>query len=1447
MLSKFTRHWSGGLAVLGLAALAAPGLAQSKTYQFLFPAASPIVGFPYTDTTHPASYAPSFTRPNNATTPVPTTLSQSASNVFFDMHTFTVPTSGIYDILSNCTGDGTIRSWWDNFTLLYDSDITTGAAYAQFLTDSRVHCVFANQDFNGSATNRKQQSGFTTYLNAGQTYTLVTTSNNNAGEYAYTDPITSVFTYSNGGPFSNTVTSKPVLGTSVLNVNGTIGPTAPAQSYLAPVPNGSAVPTSTDTAATSYDAQTFSVNSDGIYFIQTTATATNSWRPVLALYDEDPTQSGVSGFNPSSSLTNVLQANSATNPVTGGRENNRAYITATLTKGKVYTLVVSSSYAGYYTNTVTPLIGSHKDDWSGDTISGQGNFMSPAGNAGTTHLTWYYDYDPYYPAGSNPNGSPDPDNYYKMPRILPYYSHEWVADVTGTVTFSTTPDYGGSYSYLYEGAAGAHPFDPGYDITLATTGDEGARQMAGNNALNNLVASTGNFGTGTITYTVTKGRVYNLVTSNLQDNTFGNFTSSIDVTGSGYIGTTVGGPTYNRPWDGSSYTVTLGTQSSGTFSLLLNGVAIATTTYPSGIPYNVTVAALQTALGSSYTIGGTPASATAPGFFTIKNTGTQTITGPLTIDASGLSAPSLVSVAEGPDASAQNAQNPSRDTLNYVWFNSPLATATPYSAKSFHTYTSGSNTLTLKSTDITKKLWIGIYAAPFVPGSAASLIRGDKYANGTSVAPLPSTLLYLGNTSTTTGQVTLSPYFVQGNDYVIVVSGDTNTTAGAFTINFTGGSFTPPIYTVNGSTSYGPGGYVAKVTPNGALPPTSLNFSVTGNGELYYKADNFTITTEGDYNIEDDCTLSDGSANTTWDNFVSLYHDSVNVNNPASFDPTNPLKNILIASDGLTTSSVTITPMHLTPGVYTLVTSEGSASLTYPHTYGYSAVVTPITTPATAVVSYTGALQQIATGPSDGFLTKLPNLPSVTAGVTPGPPTANTSTNSYYFNVPYKAIPFTISTAGIYSVKVTSLAPQALWFNEFLLYKGTFDRTNPITNCLFGAAGVPNAAFTSVVSLVSGATLTAGNYTLVVTGALNSSYGAFPNGSFGPFTAEVNSGYKTYPPVLPDANSAGTVPGALATTITVPDTFNVGTLNSVTITGLSHPRIGDLLATLKHGATTIELFDRVNRTTTGSTDYGSKSIFNGGDYTFAATGLDFGLASGVNLGTVDPTQIYMPFLNGTVGQTSTLTGDFTAFNGQSVAGDWILTLTDTKNGGSYFNGPVAGYSGFKLTVTPIVSTLSGSIALEGVSDLTKIKSAVAPLGTFHVSLRAPGSTTEQYGYDVTLTTTAGSANGAYSIPGVSYGAYDIWIKGVKNLAVLTPNVTVNSAATSITDVVLPAADADSNNTVDVLDFGLLVNFYGTDSAQNNGYSVNADFNFDGLVDVLDFGLLVNEYGVIGPK
>ncbi len=165
------------------------------------------------------------------------------------------------------------------------------------------------------------------------------------------------------------------------------------------------------------------------------------------------------------------------------------------------------------------------------------------------------------------------------------------------------------------------------------------------------------------------------------------------------------------------------------------------------------------------------------------------------------------------------------------------------------------------------------------------------------------------------------------------------------------------------------------------------------------------------------------------------------------------------------------------------------------------------------------------------------------------------------------------------------------------------------------------------------------------------------------------------------------------------------------------------------------------------------------------------------------------------------------------------------------------------------ATLTGKIALEGVANLGAINPA-APLGVFHVSLRQNGVEVKKA--NVTLTTSVGSAVGTFTLSGVAAGTYDLWVKGKKNLAVLTPGVVVSSTGgilgTNANPITLPAADSNNDNSVDSSDFTALIGAFNSDAAvAGSGYDPTADFNFDGFVDSSDFTLLIGQFNNVGPN
>ena len=369
-------------------------------------------------------------------------------------------------------------------------------------------------------------------------------------------------------------------------------------------------------------------------------------------------------------------------------------------------------------------------------------------------------------------------------------------------------------------------------------------------------------------------------------------------------------------------------------------------------------------------------------------------------------------------------------------------------------------------------------------------------------------------------------------------------------------------------------------------------------------------------------------------------------------------------------------------------------------------------------------------------------------------------------------------------------------------------------------------------------------YYIVVTGGVSKGV-SFPQ-NFGKYQGNLYQGGGQYPPIIPDNSNGGvfdpTLAAGLSATQNVADTFTVGSLNSVTINYIYHPYVGDLVATLSHGGTTIELFDRLGRTTASGTGSTGSSALLYGNYSFAAGGADLladATAVGTSGGAID-NFTYAPFLNGTAGQSSTFTGDFTAFNGMPVTGAWTLNIQDLRSGN------VGYYQGFTFSVNPATATVTGGITLEGVTDLSAV-SQFAPLGVFEVQFRPVGSTTPTYDFtNVALTTSPGSANGTFAVSGIAAGTYDVWVKGSKNLAALSSGVVIAGSTGTVPSLSLPAGDADGDNFVGPSDFGLFVGAYNTGGGvAGSGYDARADFNFDGFVDPTDFGLFVGEYNTAG--
>jgi hypothetical protein len=144
---------------------------------------------------------------------------------------------------------------------------------------------------------------------------------------------------------------------------------------------------------------------------------------------------------------------------------------------------------------------------------------------------------------------------------------------------------------------------------------------------------------------------------------------------------------------------------------------------------------------------------------------------------------------------------------------------------------------------------------------------------------------------------------------------------------------------------------------------------------------------------------------------------------------------------------------------------------------------------------------------------------------------------------------------------------------------------------------------------------------------------------------------------------------------------------TVTISGLQHPWIGDVIATLTNVTTSTsgDLFNRVGRTTNDPNDVGDGGMFgdNLSSYSFSSQSSSFSgdiwtVASG--LGTADsvPSGNYWTTTAGSGNPTSFLM----AYNGLPAAGDWRLALSDNffdgDGGGSFISWTIA----FNVTDVP---------------------------------------------------------------------------------------------------------------------------------------------------------------------
>jgi hypothetical protein len=176
--------------------------------------------------------------------------------------------------------------------------------------------------------------------------------------------------------------------------------------------------------------------------------------------------------------------------------------------------------------------------------------------------------------------------------------------------------------------------------------------------------------------------------------------------------------------------------------------------------------------------------------------------------------------------------------------------------------------------------------------------------------------------------------------------------------------------------------------------------------------------------------------------------------------------------------------------------------------------------------------------------------------------------------------------------------------------------------------------------------------------------------------------------------------------------------------------------------------------------------------------------------------------------------------------NYPIALNNT--GGFLFASGNGLSTGFDILLGQIGATVSGSITLSG---------AVNKAQTLTFEFR-PTNGNATFTKDVTL-----NADGSYSLSDIPIWPYKLAIKGSRWLRkVITVNATGGDVS-SVNATLLPG-DINNDNTVNILDLGLLADTFGKSLGQT-GFNPNADLNCDGKVNIADLGLLADSFGKSG--
>ena len=157
-------------------------------------------------------------------------------------------------------------------------------------------------------------------------------------------------------------------------------------------------------------------------------------------------------------------------------------------------------------------------------------------------------------------------------------------------------------------------------------------------------------------------------------------------------------------------------------------------------------------------------------------------------------------------------------------------------------------------------------------------------------------------------------------------------------------------------------------------------------------------------------------------------------------------------------------------------------------------------------------------------------------------------------------------------------------------------------------------------------------------------------------------------------------------------------------------------------------------------------------------------------------------------------------------------------------------------ITIITPTVMGQVAFQG-RPAAPDASWVNPLT---VVVLEQGTSTVVDTYAVTTNSTGGFS----FVFDHALGTYDIGVKGSHTLSRLEEDVVIDSATTNVNFGILLEGDCDDNDVININDFGILADAYGSVPASGN-WDDRADLNGDSAVNIYDFGLLADNYGLLG--